>query len=124
MLSCCIASKYPYRFDSIGEPLDEAIKVIQLTKPHEAGEIIDNYYLIANENIFLDGIEEYKFKVGYYVKLIDIRYFDLFGTDFNYDDRKDFKKIGIKAEIFNNEIVKMNIYKYIGIDYPSNFKIC
>jgi hypothetical protein len=121
MIGDCLRSKYPYSFDSIGKPLDKAFNVIQLTEPHEAGEILNNYYLIANEGVLLDGIMEYKFKEGYFVKLIDIRYFDLFETDFNYDDRDDLKKYGVKMKTYENQIVKTNVYGYCGIDYPEGF---
>jgi len=121
MLGLWIKSKYPYSFENIGKPLDKAFNIIQLTESHEAGEIINDYYLIANENIIVDGIMKYKFEEGYYVKLIDIRYFDLFETDFNYDNRDDLTKYGVKMKTYENQIVKTNVYGYCGIDYPEGF---
>ena len=121
MIGNGIQCKYPYSYDSFGKQLDKALKIIQLTEPHEAGEIINDYYLIANENVLLNGIEKYKFEVGYYVKIIDIRYFDIFETDINYDNKEYLRKIGTKTRKYNNQIVITNLYKYIGTDYPENF---
>lgn len=118
MIGNDIRCRYPYSYSSIGEQLDKAFTVIQLKEPHEAGEIIDDYWLIANENILLDGIEKYKFEIGYYVKGIDIRYFEIFETDINYDNREDLRKFGTKIRRFNNQNVITNLYSYIGSDYP------
>lgn len=123
MIGNDIKCRYPYSYNSIGKQLDKAFKTIQLKERHEAGEIIDNYYLISNEGIYTNTnyTEKYKFKSGYYVKGIDIRYFDIFETDINYDNRQDLRKIGLKTRRFNNQNVKTNLYSYIGSDYPKGF---
>lgn len=122
MIGSIVQCKYPYSFDgSLGKSLDKAFIVIQLKEHHEAGEIIDNYYLIANENIWINGVEKYDFEIGYYVKGIDIRYFDTFETDINYNNRNDLRWLGKQIRTFNNQIVTVNLYQYIGIDYPEGF---
>ena len=87
--------------------LDKAYDVIQLTEPHEAGEIINDYWLIEN-----DEIESFrKFKKDDFVRVIDIRYFDLFETDINYDNRKDLLKYGTSFRQFSNHKA-INVYNY------------
>ena len=124
MIGYEIQCKYPYGYDNLGRQLDKAYKTIQLTESHEAGEILDDYWMICNEYWYEDGNEKEtgKFKVGYYVKVIDIRYFDVFAADINYDSREDLKKIGTEMIAEGNRYVgTVNLYKYIGMDYPEGF---
>jgi len=127
MIGHDIQCKYPYSYDSLGRQLDKAYKTIQLTEPHEAGEILGDYWMICNEHLYYKDVNEKntgKFKTGYYVKVIDIRYFDVFATDINYDSRDDLKKLGTKAIASGNQYIgTVNLYKYIGTDYPEEFFI-
>jgi len=124
MIGYDIQSKYPYSYDNLGKQLGKAYKTIQLTESHEAGEILDDYWLICNESWYKDGYENNtgKFKTNYYVKGIDIRYYDVFATDIDYDSREDLKKLGTKLTTRGNQYIgKVNLYKYIGTDYPEYF---
>lgn len=123
MIGYDIQCKYPYSYDNLGKPLYNAYDNIQLKEDHEAGEIINNYWLICNEQV-CENINERgvsKFKANYYVKGIDIRYFDIFATDINYDNREDLRKLGTKSIASGKYIGTVNLYKYIGTDYPENF---
>jgi hypothetical protein len=81
-----------------------AYNVIQLKEPHEAGEIINNHWLICNNGLVNDTG---KYEKGYYVKVANLNLVDIFATDINYDDRKDLEK-------YNTEIIsgiKVNVYR-------------
>jgi len=124
MIGYEIQCKYPYSYDNLGKQLDKAYKAIQLTEPHETEEILDNYWMICNEVWDEERNEENfgKFKAKYYVKVMDIRYFDVFATDINYDSREDLKKLDIKLIARGNQYIgKVNLYKYIGAYYPEYF---
>lgn len=128
MIGYEVQCKYPYSYNSLGKQLDKAYKTIQLIEPHEAGEILDNYWMICNESWYEEGIEEKikeiigKFEAEYYVKGVDIRYFDIFATDINYDHRKDLRKLGTKVVKKGNKYIgTVNLYRYIGTDYPEVF---
>ena len=125
MIGYEIQCKYPYSYDGLGRRLDNAYKTIQLAEPHEAGEIIDDYWMICNENCgYKDENENNtgKFEVNYYVKVIDIRYFDVFATDINYDSRDDLKRLGTRMIANGIQYVgTVNLYRYIGTDYPEGF---
>lgn len=97
MIGCVIKCKIPNRLN--------AYNCIQLLEASEAGMIINSYWLIINTNLF---DHKAKYKVGEYVRVIDIRCFDIFGTDINYDSRNDLIKIGNR--IVNN--TNVNIYSY------------
>lgn len=92
----------------------EAVNCIQLKETHEIGEIINDFWLICNDGR-LNAI--FKCKKGDYVKIIDIRYFDVFGTDMNYDDRKDLRKLKTEQKRYINNGIDShsiaNIYGYI-----------
>ena len=124
MIGYEIQCKYPYSYDNLGKQLDKAYKAIQLTEPHETEEILDNYWMICNEVWDEERNEENfgKFKAKYYVKVMDIRYFDVFATDINYDSREDLKKLGTKLTTHGNQYIgTVNLYKYIGAYYPEYF---
>jgi len=124
MIGYDIQSKYPYSYDNLGKQLDKAYKTIQLTESHEAGEILEDYWLVCNESWYKDGDKNNtgKFKTNYYVKGIDIRYFDVFATDINYDSREDLKRLGTRMIANGNQYIgTVNLYKYVGTDYPEGF---
>ena len=125
MIGYDIQCKYPYGYDSLGKRLDKAYKTIQITEPHEAGEILEDYWMICNENCWYKDDNENntgKFKTNYYVKGIDIRYFDIFATDINYDSREDLKRLGTRMIASGNQYIgTVNLYKYIGTNYPEEF---
>lgn len=112
MIGYDIECKYLYSYDDTS--LEKAYDCIQLTEFHEAGEIINDYWLITN--CYFDKFEG-KYDIGYYVRIIDIRYLEIFATDINYDDRKDLIKINIKKEnrVINGETYTfdVNIYSVI-----------
>lgn len=125
MIGHIIKCKYPYSFNSIGRQLDEAYKTIQLTESHEAGEILDDYWMICNESTWDKNGNENdtgRFNAKYYIKGIDIRYFDIFATDINYDYREDLRKLGTEIVTSENKYIGIvNLYGYIGTDYPKEF---
>jgi hypothetical protein len=100
-------TKFKYPIES--EIVQKAYDVIQLTEPHEAGEIIDDCWLIINSEF-----NEFKgkYETGYYVKVVNIKFCDIIETDINYDNRSDLRKINIKS---------MNIYPIS--NQPRTFKI-
>lgn len=97
----CYYDKLPYY----------AISVKQLSEPHEAGEILDNYWLIVNCDY--DSLEG-KYQTGDFVKVIDIRFIDIFVTDVELDN-KFIQKINTdKAIRFIDEqqyVFNINIYQ-------------
>ena len=97
-----------YSYGSLS--LDQAYDCIQLNEDHEAGEIINKYWLIKN-----DTIQPYqKLKKGDYAQVIDIRFFEIFETDINYDNRNDLKKYGTSTRLFNNHVpIIINNYGYV-----------
>jgi hypothetical protein len=104
--------KYSSEHSLNGDMHPDSIEVIKLTEPHEIGEIINDYWLILSGAKKTDnGIYE----TGTYVRIIDIRYLDIFETDLNYDYRNDLRKYAIEKIVFNNHIVTANRYKFIGI---------
>jgi len=125
MIGYEIQCKYPYSYDNLGKQLDRAYKTIQLTEPHEAGEILDDYWMICCNEVWYEERNEEnigKFKAKYYVKVMDIRYFDIFATDINYNSRDDLKKLGTKLINRGNQYIgTVNLYKYIGTNYPEYF---
>jgi hypothetical protein len=111
MIGYDVKCKFPY--DDI-EKLEKAYDCIQLTEPHEAGEIINNNWLIVN--CYFDEFKG-SYKTGDYVKIIDIRYFDIIASDKNFDDRKDLIKLGVEKKRYtlkgNLHEIYVNIYKNI-----------
>jgi len=87
----------------------DAYDVIQLTEPHEAGEIINDYWLIENES-FVNEFKA-KFDTGYYVRIVNLNLVDLFITDINYDDKNDLMKYGRKIKYIDNNIYDVNIHR-------------
>lgn len=103
MVGCIISTKYPIEDKFVQEKLCDAV---QLKEPHEAGEIINNHWLICNNGIEPD---EGKYSKGYYVRAVNLNLIDLFATDIDYDNRKDIKKYGM--EFISGK--KVNVYKFI-----------
>jgi hypothetical protein len=94
--------------------LQKAYDVIQLTEPHEAGEIINDNWMILNDNVIIvdSDCEENKgkYSAGYYVKIVDLRFCDIIETDINYDNRNDLRKINTKTIFVSNEVKTVNVY--------------
>lgn len=96
------------------EKLEKAYDVIQLAEPHEAGEIINNCWLIINSDF-----NEFKgkYEAGYYVRVINLKYCDIIETDINYDNKSDLRKINTKLMtiypmyINENHMLKVNVYE-------------
>jgi hypothetical protein len=111
MVGYDIKCKFPY--NDI-ERLEKAFDCIQLTEPHEAGEIINGNWLIVN--CYFDEFKG-SYKTGDYVKIIDIRYFDIIASDKNLDDRKDLRKISTEKKryttISKSYEFDVNIYRNI-----------
>lgn len=98
MIGKAIKFKIPLESKS----LIDAYDIVQLTEPHEAGEIINNDWLIINSDY-----EEFmgKYKAGYYVRVVNLRFCDIIETDINYDNRDDLRKINIKP------LSNVNVYE-------------
>ena len=96
------------------EMLQKAYDLIQLTEPHEAGEIINNNWMILNDNVIIidSDCEENKgkYNAGYWVKIVDLKFCDIVETDINYDNKVDLKKINTKTIFINNEVKTVNVY--------------
>lgn len=93
--------------------LQEAYDVIQLTESHEAGEIINDCWLILNSD-FNDF--KGKYEAEYYVKVIDLKYCNIIETDINYDNKSNLRKINTKSiniyPVSNQpQMFKVNVYE-------------
>lgn len=109
MIGYDIKCKDEYDYYNSTYFVDNAFKGIRIEKPCEVEEIINDYLLICNDRFNL----KFKYDKGNHVKVIDIRYFDLFATDMNYDDRKDLEKINIGKVHYDKKDINVNIYRYI-----------
>lgn len=91
------------------ETMQKAYYVIKLTEAHEAGEIINDCWLIINSDF-----SEFKgkYEAGYYVRVVNLKFCDIIETDINYDNRNNLRKINTKS---------MNIYPMSS--QPQMFKI-
>ena len=99
--------KFKYSVENT-EMLKRAYDVVQLSEPHEAGEIINDYWLILNSEF---GDFKGKYEAGYYVKIIDLNFCDIIETDIDHN-RSDLRKINTGFK---------NIYPVVG--QPLTFKI-
>jgi hypothetical protein len=106
MIGYDIKWKYPYGSFETNNGYD----CIQLTESHEAGELINEHWLIVNCDF--EGFKGV-YESGLYVKIIDIRFLDIFATDINYDNRKDLKKVNTERKQ----------YKVNGSTYTTDIRI-
>ena len=111
MVAYGIKCRHPYNYDD--NSLENAIDVIQIDEAHEVGEIINDYWLIVNCETPWSNAPIFKYEKGEYVKAIDIRCFDVFATDKNYNDRKDLTLYGAESKLYFGNQVVVNVYGLI-----------
>jgi hypothetical protein len=108
-----VKCKFPYDYTKI---LESVVNCIQLTEPHEAGEIINDHWLIVN--CYFDEFKG-KYEAGEYVKVVDIRYFDIIASDMNLENIKGLKKINTEKKRYatnsNSYEFDVNIYQNISM---------
>jgi hypothetical protein len=115
MIGYDIKCKYQFSYDD--SSLDMATDVMQLDRDTEVGEIINNYWLIVNSH-YPFGNPVYEYPKGQYVKVKDIRRFDVFVTDFNYDGREDLIKLRTQTDSYYDcsdktyKQKEVNVYGY------------
>ena len=112
MIGYDIACKYGLSYND--NSLIDAYEIVGLLESYEAGEIINDFWLIVHDDIFgFRGV----FDKGMFVKIIDLRYFSIFGTDKNYDNREDLEKLGTEKFTFTENNIRkdidVNIYKIL-----------
>jgi hypothetical protein len=103
--------KFKYSVENT-EMLKRAYDVIQLSEPHEAGEIINDHWLIVNSEF-----SEFKgkYEAGYYVKIVNLKFCDIIETDIDHN-RSDLRKINtwfkhIYPVVGQPQTFRMNVYE-------------
>ena len=94
-------------FNYFDGSLDRAFDIVQINEPHEVGEIINGYWLIVNSDA------TYQYNSGQYVKVINLKYFDLVATDINHDSTGYLVKLGTEKQLHCNKEITVNIYKVL-----------
>jgi hypothetical protein len=100
---------------SNGNIKEEFIDVIQINEPHECGEILNDYFLILNSDIFFDNNfsleKSRKYKAGDYVKVVYIKALDQFISDIDYSSRNDLRLLQTSMG-YNG--LKNRLYTFVG----------
>lgn len=106
MIGEVIKFKFPYE----SEILQDAYDCIQLQEPHEAGEIINDEWFIVNCSFGgFQGI----YSTNEYVKVVNLRYIDVFKTDIDYSTRNDLIKINTNIEYYTENNIQNTISVYV-----------
>ena len=94
------------------EIFQSIFEAIQLQEPHEAGEIINDYWLILNSEF---GDFKGKYEAGYYVKIVNLKFCDIIETDIDHN-RSDLRKINTRLKniypmVGQIQTFRMNVYE-------------